>query len=34
MNYTTPDIEVIAVKKDLVVGASGDVNSGDGGDDD
>ena len=31
MNYTTPDIEVIAVKNDLVVGASGDVNIGEGG---
>lgn len=23
MNYTTPDIEVIAVKEDIVVGVSG-----------
>lgn len=30
MNYTTPDIEVIAVKNDLAVGASGDVNIGEG----
>lgn len=31
MNYTTPDVEVIAVKNDLVASASGDVNIGDGG---
>ena len=34
MNYTTPDIEVIAVKNDLVASASsgdGDVNGGEGG---
>ena len=29
MNYTTPDIEVVAVKNDLAVGASnGDINGG------
>ena len=30
MNYTTPDIEVIAVKNDLVASASnnGDINGG------
>lgn len=35
MNYTTPDIEVVAVKNDLVASASGDgANIGSGGDDD
>lgn len=34
MNYTTPDIEVIAVKNDLVVGASGGVNGGETGSED
>ena len=34
MDYTTPDIEVVAVKNDLVASASsGDVNIGDGGGD-
>lgn len=28
MNYTTPDIEVIAVKNDLVASASGIVDEG------
>ena len=36
MNYTTPDIEVVAVKNDLVASASagGDVNGGMGGSED
>lgn len=33
MNYTTPDIEVIAVKNDLVASASG-INGGMGGSED
>lgn len=32
MNYTTPDIEVVAVKNDLVASASANIGSG--GDDD
>lgn len=34
MNYTTPDIEVIAVKNDLAVGGASSMQGGEGGSED